>query len=185
MDKTVVGVFLNRTDAEDVITKLSSEGYDPRDISIVMRDRGRGWEIQSSDTVLGAVSGAIAGGVVGVLAGLLVVTGIVPGLGTILIGGPIATALGLSGMSATTVSGAVTGALAGGLIGLLASLGMSKDEARMYEDRIREGGILIAVPITDNLEDDVREIMENYGADQVRSISTSSDFITAKHQVSK
>lgn len=177
MDKAIIGVFLNRTDAEDAIVKLSNEGYDPRDISIVMRDRGKGWQMQSSDIISGTVSGAVAGGVVGILAGLFIATGVIPGLGTILIGGPIAAALGLTGPAATTVSGAVTGALAGGLIGLLASLGMSKDEAKMYEDRIREGGILIAVPIMADMEDDVREILENYGADQVRSIRTSEELI--------
>ena len=45
----------------------------------------------------------------------------------------IAAALGLTGVAATTVSGALTGALAGGLIGALTGLGFTKEDAELYQ----------------------------------------------------
>lgn len=175
MAKLVLGVFLNRTDAEDAINELETEDYNPKDISIIMRNQegevttedGKG-----SDVASGAVSGATTGGVLGALAGLLVGTGVLPGIGALLIGGPLAAALGLTGAAATTLSGAVTGALAGGVVGILAKLGLSREDAMIYEDRIKEGGILVAVPARSGHEDGVIEILEDYGADQVRSIET-------------
>lgn len=173
MARLVLGVFLNRSDAEDAINELEAEGYNPKDISIVMRHEDGEAATEDgarSDVTRGMVSGATTGGVLGALAGLLVGTGVLPGIGALLIGGPLAAALGLTGAAATTLSGAVTGVLAGGLVGVLARLGLSPEDARIYEDRIREGGILVAVPAKIGHEQDVRDIMEDYGADQVRAI---------------
>lgn len=178
MGKMVLGIFFNRADAEDAISRLEEEGYDPKDISIVMKDQAKGEEMQENTgarVAEGAVSGATTGGVIGALAGLLVGTGIIPGLGVLLIGGPIAAALGLTGAAATTVSGAVTGALAGGLLGVLTGFGLSREDARIYEDRIKEGGILLAVPTRRGHENEVRIILEDYNADQVKTIESVDD----------
>ncbi len=180
----VLGVFLNREDAEGAINRLDEEGYKPEDISIVMRDQGEGEMIADSTGAKmaeGAVSGATTGGVLGALAGLLVGTGVIPGLGALLIGGPIAAALGLTGAAATTISGAVTGALAGGLIGVLTNLGLSEEDAKVYEDRIREGGILVAVPARDAHEQEVSRILEDYGADQVKIVDNDDQITPTRH----
>lgn len=160
--------------AEDAIFELERRGYNPEDISIIMRDQTVARDLPYStgaNMAGGAVSGATAGGVIGALAGLLVGTGVFPGIGTLLIGGPLAVALGLGGVAATTVSGAVTGVIAGGLIGTLTVLGLSDEEAREYEGSIRQGGILVAVPI--GIEDDlaVRGVLIDRGADRVRIIA--------------
>ncbi len=175
MSKLVLGVFLNRTDAEDAIKELEADDYNPKDISIVMKNHeGEVVSVDDSgaEVAAGAVSGATTGGVLGALAGLLVGTGVLPGIGMLLIGGPLAAALGLTGAAAATLSGAVTGALAGSLVGVLAQLGISKEDAMIYEDRIKEGGILVAVPARSGHEAIVNEILEEYGADQIRTINT-------------
>src|SRR4051812_7629024 len=120
MSKIILGVFSDRQDAESAIQKLEAEDYDPKDMSIVMRDQRNAKDISENtgvdDVMSGATAGAGTGAVVGGIAGFLAGT-VLPGLGGFLIGGPIGAALGLSGAAATTVSGVTTGAVAGGLIG--------------------------------------------------------------------
>ena len=133
----------------------------------------------------GTVSGAATGGVLGALAGLLVATGVIPGLGAILIGGPIAIALGLTGAAATTVSGAATGLIAGGILGALASLGLSDEDARVYEDTIKEGGILLAVPARLGEENEVSGMLEQGGANQIKTIDASDSYSRTEEEHEK
>ena len=174
MARIVLGVFTKRDDAEGAIARLEGAGYSTKDMSIVMREEGARAEPghTAGHMAEGAVSGATTGGAIGVLAGLLLANGFFPGLGTLLIGGPIATALGLSGVAATAVSGALTGAAAGGLLGALSGFGLSHEEASEYEKSIKDGGILVIVPARLGEEDEVRAIMREYSAGQVRSIES-------------
>lgn len=180
MSKTVLGTFPRRLDAETCIRDLQDLGFNPKDISIVMKDQTEARNVASrtgSQAAGHAISGATAGGVIGAIAGLLVGIGAIalPGIGALLIGGPIAAVLGLTGAAATTASGAVTGVLAGGLIGALAGLGIPEKDARVYEDRIRQGGVLIAVPTGDRAELDVRQVLEDHNAEQIKVIDTTAE----------
>ncbi len=176
MADMVIGVFSDKNTAEDAIEDLKTEGYDAKDISIVMRD-GETTQTVTQDTgasvAEGAASGAVTGGVLGGLAGLLVGIGAItiPGIGAILIGGPLAAILGLTGAAAVTVSGAATGALAGGLVGALVGLGVPEEEARVYEERVKEGGVLLAVPVREGSTREARVILEDNGADSIRSLN--------------
>lgn len=184
--QTVIGIFRDRFEAESAIDELEDMGYNPKDVSVVVKEG-----VRSSDMALpqssigskggkaaeGAVSGAATGGVLGGLAGLLIGIGAlaIPGVGAFLVGGPIAIVLGLTGAAATTISGATTGALAGGLVGGLIGLGIPEDEARVYESRVREGAVLLAVPSsTLDGEREVRKVFGRYHADQVRTIDKFS-----------
>lgn len=174
--QTVIGIFQDRFDAESAIDELSEMGFNPKDVSVVVKEGATVTEEVGSkggSVAEGAVSGAATGGVLGGLAGLLVGIGAlaIPGVGAFLIGGPIAAALGLSGAAAATLSGATTGALAGGLVGGLIGLGLPEDVARVYEERVREGAVLLAVPTnTSDGESEVRRVFEDYNADQIRTI---------------
>lgn len=175
MSYTVLGIFGDRAKAEGTIEELENAGYNPKDMSIVVRDNVVAEDIASdtgTNIAGGAVSGATTGAVLGGLAGLLVGVGAIaiPGIGALLIGGPLAAALGLTGAAATTVSGATTGAVAGGLIGALMGLGLPAEYARSYETAIREGGILLAVPALTGQEEEVEDILSQNGADQIRSV---------------
>jgi hypothetical protein len=161
--------------AEAAINSLELKGYDPKDLSVIVKDSAPLGETGSKGGSIaqGAVSGATAGGVLGGLAGLLIGLGAIsiPGVGALLIAGPIAAALGLTGAAAALVSGATTGTLVGGLLGGLVSLGIPDEEARVYEQRIREGAVLLAVPASGSAElSDVRNIFNNYSADQIRVV---------------
>ncbi len=176
MPKMILGIFTERNDAQDAILELEKRDYDPRDMSIVMQDKGEATALADdtgANVSEGIVSGATAGGTIGALAGLLVGTGVIPGLGALLIGGPIAAALGLTGAAAATVSGAATGALAGGLLGALTSLGLSDEDAKLYEKSIQDGGILVAVPARSGEESQVEGILADFNASQIKSVEVS------------
>lgn len=178
-EKMLLGVFLEEDDAENAIDELKDAHYDAKEISVITKDRGDAQAIHESTGASvgeGAASGAATGGVIGGLTGLLIGIGAIsiPGLGPLLIGGPIASALGLTGAAATTISGALTGALAGGLVGALVSLGVPEEDARIYEDRVREGAILVAVPVRERNEDEVRALLEDNGAERVRSFNMNT-----------
>lgn len=174
MKKTLLAIFVDREDAEEAIGALESKGYNPKDMSIVMKDATERKELAENtgaDTANGAVGGAAAGATLGGLAGLVSAYAI-PGLGAFFIGGPIALALGLTGAAAAVVSGAATGALAGGLLGALTNLGLSDDEAHVYTDRVKAGAILLAVPIAgDTDEAYTKAIVRTANAENIKVIS--------------
>lgn len=175
MSEVVIGVFSDSNNAEGAVLKLEQKGYNPKDMSILMKDVSEAKKISDNtgaSVAEGAVKGAGTGAVLGGLAGFLAGT-VVPGLGGFLIGGPIGAALGMTGAAATTVSGAVTGAVAGGLLGaLMGTFGLSEEEARDYETRIKEGGILVAVPSKEGDSGEIKAIMRNYDADALRIIDS-------------
>lgn len=173
MTKTVLGVFSERQNAEDAINRLHEDGYDPKDISIVMKNREEGKKLEENtgaDVAKGAVSGATTGLIIGGIAGL-VASFVLPGIGAFFIGGPIASALGLGGAAATTVSGAATGALAGGLVGALMGFGLSEDEAKEYETQVNAGAILVAVPARTGEAQAVEDILSDCNATNVQSFT--------------
>lgn len=180
MSQVVIGVFKYQDDAESALSDLKDLGYDANEISVVMKDIREAKHMQEKTGVHvaeGAGSGAVTGGAIGGLVGLLVGIGAItiPGIGAILIGGPIAAALGLTGAAATATSGAVTGALAGGLVGGLVGLGVPEEEAKEYEEDIKGGGVLLAVPAYEERIDEVKRIMKHYKARTTRQLDLPSD----------
>ncbi len=176
MSKMNLGVFSSRLQAEEAIGELERAGYDPKGISVMMKDNSEAQEVAhntganvAGKTAAGATTGGVLGGIAGLLVGIGAIS--IPGVGALLIAGPVAAALGLTGAAATTVSGALTGALAGGIVGALVSIGVPEETAQVYEDRIKEGGVLVAIPTREGEGNKVREIMEAHGADQIQSIS--------------
>jgi hypothetical protein len=177
MASVVLGIFSQTDNASEAINSLEAEGYNPKDMSILMKDRQDAQRFAkdtgAGDVVGGAVGGATTGAILGGLAGLLAAF-VVPGLGAFFIGGPIASALGLGGAAASAASGAVTGAAAGGLLGALTSaFDLSDEDARIYEERINEGGILVAVPARSGEEAQVISILEEFGADNIKRVNST------------
>src|SRR5207244_4896563 len=85
----------------------------------------------------GAATGATTGGVIGGVLGWLVGLGTlaIPGVGPLIAGGPIVAAL----------TGVGVGGAIGGIAGALIGMGIPEYEAKRYEGRIKEGGILLSV----------------------------------------
>jgi uncharacterized membrane protein len=76
------------------------------------------------------------------------------------------------------LSGAAVGGAAGGLVGSLIGMGIPEYEAKRYEGRVKEGGILLSVHCDDsNWTKRAKEILQRTGADDVSSTGeASADF---------
>lgn len=175
---TVIGLFTERSYADQAITELRKIGYDVKDMSIMMREEPqkvgeRKIGSKGGSTATGALTGAAAGGIFGGITGLLLGVGLItlPGLGAVFIGGPLAALLGATGAAATTISGATTGIFAGGIMGALIGLGIPEDVAQIYEKRLTEGAVFLAVPVrTGKGPDEIERVFEKNHADQMRII---------------
>lgn len=151
--RRAIGVFHNRSDAEQALRELGNAGIVMDRVSVIARDRDHNGEIagttvkekvgDKSDE--GAKAGALSGGALGGLTGLLVGLGTlaIPGIGPIMLAGATATAI------ATTLAGAGIGAAAGSLLGGLIGLGIPEERARVYNERVERGGYLVIVDGTD------------------------------------
>src|SRR4030095_6501020 len=106
----------------------------------------------------GAGTGAVVGGALGWLAGIGALA--IPGLGPFIAAGPIMAAL----------AGAGVGGAVGGLAGALIGMGLPEYEAKRYEGRVKDGGILLSVH-SDSSEETKRakEILERTGAQDISS----------------
>lgn len=178
MATVTMGVFKDQQTANEALDELQAAGYGTENISVIMREVvnvGDDSTSPAEKVTTGTVTGAATGGLLGALAGLLVGIGAIaiPGIGGILVGGPVTAALGLTGAAATTVSGGVTGALAGGLVGALVNLGVPEETAKVYEERIREGAVLVAVSDKDSSSGG-NEILARHGAEEVRTVQSTT-----------
>jgi len=109
-------------------------------------------------TATGAGTGAVIGGTLGWLAGIGLLA--IPGVGPLIAAGPIVAAL----------TGVGVGGALGGITGALIGMGIPEYEAKRYEGRVREGGILLSVH-SDNSEwtRKAKDILERTGAEDVSS----------------
>lgn len=173
MDTTTIGVFDSREHAEMAINEMRALGIADTDISYIYTVSESGDVVEGGSKVgEGAAGGATTGAVLGAIAGLAVANGILPGLGSLFVAGPLAAALGLTGAAATTAAGALTGAAAGGLVGGLAGLGVKDEDARIYKERVKRGGILVTAKSLNPKA--VKDIFEKHGAAEIREYSKTA-----------
>ncbi len=165
MANVIAGLFDSVTDANNFLADIESRGYTADEVSIITQEDAVQIENDATEGVAdAAATGGVIGGVLGLLAGVGALT--LPGIGALFVSGPIATALGLSGIVGTTATGAVTGALAGGIIGALKELGVDEATAQMYQERIEEGAVMIAVNAK-NDGNDIEQLMDENNAEHV------------------
>ena len=159
MDVLIAGLFTDSKQAGDAVSKLKKHDF-IKDISIVAKDMDTG-EINSEqikeDITEGAAAGAVTGGIAGIMTGLLasLVTITLPGVGPVLVGGPL--------VAAWSLTGGAIGALAGGLIGGLVDLGFSQERAQMYKDHLLRGEVLVAVKVDESDRENTLNILDSYG----------------------
>src|SRR5205807_1845876 len=109
--------------------------------------RGKHFGIKEhAKTEEGAATGAAIGGLSGALYMGLATAGalLIPGLNIVVYGTLIGALVGLG-----------AGAATGGLIGALVGVGIPEHEAKLYEDAIRKGAILVAVQADDAASADI------------------------------
>jgi hypothetical protein len=169
------GIFKSRAAAEACIDQLLASGFRNDDISVLAPDQDATRELATEKNTKapeGATTGATTGGVVGGTLGLLAGIGAlaIPGLGPFIAAGPIMGAL----------AGLGVGAAAGGLIGALVGMGIPEYEAKRYEGRVKDGGILVSVHC-DNSDwvGKAKDILKRSGAEDISSTSEASADIKA------
>lgn len=161
MSKSVICTVKSERMAEEVVDRLRGAGFSPNDVSVLFPDRENTRDFaheKNTKAPEGAAAGAGAGGLLGGTLGWLAGIGAlaIPGLGPFIAAGPIMAALGGLGV----------GAAVGGLTGALVGMGVPEYEAKIYEGKLKEGNILIAVH-TDSSDERSRakQIFEACGAD--------------------
>src|ERR1700693_5505742 len=161
----VFGIYKTRTIAETAVDELISAGFPSADVSVLLPDVQSTKELaheKNTKAPEGTTTGVAAGGAVGGTLGLLAGIGAlaIPGLGPFIAAGPIMGAL----------AGLGVGAAAGGLIGALVGMGIPEYEAKRYEGRIKEGGVLLSVHC-DTSEEITRakDLLKQTGAQDISS----------------
>jgi hypothetical protein len=169
-NRSVFGIYASEDRAERAVNALIDDGFPSQDVSVLMPDQRSTREFaHHKDTKApeGATAGAAAGGVVGGTLGVLIGLGslAIPGVGPLLAAGPIVA--GLAGLGA--------GGAVGGLIGALAGMGIPEYEARRYEGRVKDGGILLSVHCETPGEIlRARELLTSTGATDIASSTEST-----------
>jgi hypothetical protein len=161
----VFGIYRDRTSVENVVDVLRRENFRNTDISVLFpENQGTKDFAHEKNTkapegaATGAGSGAVIGGTLGWLTGIGALA--IPGLGPFIAAGPIVAAL----------AGVGVGGAIGGITGALIGMGIPEYEAKRYEGRVKEGGILLSVHCDDSKwTKRAKEILERTGAQDVSS----------------
>jgi hypothetical protein len=142
-DLILTGMFRDRESAERAYGSVAGRGYGEEDVDLLMSEEarrrhfgdGRESELGTKAAEGAALGAAVGGGLGALLAGLAAAGTIaLPGIGLIAMG-PIAAAL----------AGGAIGAAGGGLLGGLIGYGIPEEQARRYEEGIRQGHIVMGV----------------------------------------
>jgi hypothetical protein len=169
----VFGIYPGYASVENGVDALKAAGFRNTDISVLFpenvgtKDFAHKKETKAPEgAATGAGTGAVIGGGLGWLVGIGALA--IPGLGPFIAAGPIMAAL----------AGVGVGGAVGGIAGALIGMGIPEYEAKRYEGRIKDGGILLSVH-SDSSEwtKRAKEILERTGAQDISSTGeASADF---------
>jgi hypothetical protein len=159
------GIYPTRAAAESAVDQLIAAGFSNQDVSVLMADKQGARDFAAEKNTKapeGATTGAVAGGAVGGTLGLLAGIGAlaIPGVGPLIAAGPIMGALAGLGVGGTV----------GGLVGLLVGMGIPEYEAKRYEGRVKDGGILVSIHCDSSDEvSRAKDILKKTGGEDVAS----------------
>jgi hypothetical protein len=159
------GIFKSRAQAESSIDTLLAGGFRNDDISVLAPDQETTKQLATEKNTkapegaaVGATTGGVIGGTLGLLAGIGMLA--IPGVGPFIAAGPIMGALGGLGVGAAT----------GGIVGALVGMGIPEYEAKRYEGRVKNGGILVSVHCDDSdWVKKAEDILKHHGAEDISS----------------
>jgi hypothetical protein len=175
----VFGIYPHHTSVERAVDALKAAGFSNNDISVLFpknegtKDFGHEKNTKAPEGAsTGAGTGAVLGGGLGWLVGIGALA--IPGLGPFIAAGPIMAAL----------AGAGVGGAVGGLTGALIGMGIPEYEAKRYEGRVKDGGILLSVH--SDTSDEVKRakaILERTGAQDISTTGEAAGEKTATIRV--
>ncbi len=166
----VFGIYPTATNAEMAVDRLVASGYSDQDVSVLMADAYTAKEFaheKNTKAPEGAAAGVTTGGLIGGTLGLLAGIGAlaIPGVGPLIAAGPIMGAL----------AGLGAGGAVGGVVGALVGLGIPEYEAKRYEGRVKNGGVLLSVHCETSEEiSRAKEILKSTGAEDIASSGEKS-----------
>ena len=176
----VLGIYPNYASVENGVDVLKESGFRNTDISVlfpekvVSKDFAQKKHTRAPEgAAAGAGTGAILGGTLGWLVGIGALA--IPGLGPFIAAGPIMAAL----------AGVGVGGAVGGITGALIGMGIPEHEAKRYEVRVKEGGILLSVH-SDNADwtKRAKEILVRTGAQDISVTGEGgADYVRADRPV--
>lgn len=161
----VFGIYQTQADVEYAVDALRAESFRNIDISVLFPDNKgtKDFAVEKNTkapegTAAGVTTGGVIGGVLGWLTGIGAIA--IPGVGPFIAAGPIVAA----------IAGVGVGGAIGGIAGALIGMGIPEYEAKRYEGRIKEGGILLSVHCDDsNWTSKAKRVLERTGAQDVAS----------------
>ncbi len=163
MSTTITAIYDNYGSARHAISILRKNGIRDRELSILAADNAIDKNIELEENTKapeGSATGATIGGALGAtIAGLTAVgtVSLTGGVG-ILAAGPIVSAF----------AGAGAGAAAGGVIGGLIGLGIPETEAKIVDEKLGKGHILVGVS-AESKEDKskIKDLLENTNSQSI------------------
>jgi hypothetical protein len=166
----VFGIYKNIDLAERAADQLVVSGFSTQDISVLMADSDGTRQFAHEKntkapegTTAGVTTGGVVGGTLGVLVGIGALA--IPGVGPLIAAGPI-----MAGLAGLGVGGAV-----GGLIGGLVGMGIPEYEAKRYEGRVKDGGVLLSAHCdTSDEVSRAKDILKSTGAEDISSAGEKS-----------
>ena len=169
-EKMVTAVFRDRLDAEQALDFLHSKGYDRNSINVLMSDKtaplgGPNAEHAKQTTGSLATEGMGVGGAIGTAVGAAIAaiaaigsSIVIPGLGGLIVAGPLAAAF----------AGGGAGAVTGGLLGALIGAGIPEQNAEAFQEALRTGGVVIGVhPRSDDDSSAIQDRFRNLRGENV------------------
>lgn len=166
----VFGIYSSYATVESGVDGLKAAGFSNRDISVLFPESSGSKDFaheKNTKAPEGATTGAGTGVVLGGALGWLLGVGAlaIPGLGPFIAAGPIM----------ATLAGAGVGGTVGGIAGALIGIGIPEYEAKRYEGRVKNGGILLSVH-SDSSDSTKRAkmILEATGAQDISSTGEAS-----------
>ena len=166
----VFGIYPSYANVESGVDGLKAAGFSNQDISVLLPESAgtRDFAHQKGTKApegasAGAGTGIVLGGAMGWLLGVGALA--IPGLGPFIAAGPLMAML----------AGAGVGGTVGGIAGALVGMGIPEYEAKLYEGRVKDGGILLSVH-SDSSEwtKKAKLLLEATGAQHISSTSEAS-----------
>jgi hypothetical protein len=162
--ETIIALFEHYDDADAAVRELYQYGFEKEDINVLAREQvvQEQWPPEKDQldapgtTHIGLGMGLVGGASIGGLGGLLIGMGAfaIPGMGPAFVVGT---------MLAAIATGAGMGVMAGGLLAFLSSMGVPEEEAHLYAEGVKRGGILVAVHAPNESAPHVEEVFQNAG----------------------
>lgn len=155
-------LFDTHAEAERAVSQLRSLGINDTDLSVIAHHGGttttRSGDGEVTDEHHRSVlRGILGGGALG--AGLGVAALAIPGVGPLAAAGAIAA----SAIPEAIGIGAAIGAIGGSLNEVLTKHGIDEEDAKYYDSRLKDGGVLVTVDDTGRDTAQIREVLYSNG----------------------